>query len=57
MDRWEFWDEHFKDYYKDDKGVEPHDDLRDEVRLYRNYILFLVNLDLEIADQVWTLGF
>lgn len=51
MDRWEFWDQHFKDYYKEDIQVEPRDDLLDEIRTYRNYILFLVNWDLNIIDE------
>lgn len=52
IDRWEFWDEYFKDYYKENIHIEPRDDLLDEIRFYRNYILFIVNWNLEIIDEL-----
>lgn len=57
MDRWEFWDEHFKDYYKEGPRVEPSDDFLDDVRRIRNYLLFLVNWNLEIVDDAHNIRF
>lgn len=57
MDRWEFWDQHFKDYYKEDIRVEPRDDFLDEIRTTRNHILFLVNWDLNVSDEALEINF
>jgi len=52
MDRWEFWDEHFKNYYREDTHTEPINEPLDEARVVRNYILFCAHWNLNLIDEL-----